>query len=177
MNTLFSLHNSIFYGLDRWLANWLLPSLARLTFAGVLLTYFWSSASTKIDGIFTLSSGAYFQIFPKAIEAAGFDPSQLGTLHWLIALAGTYAEFTLPTLIVLGLFTRLASLGMIGFVAVQTFVDITGHMADAATIGAWFDKDSAALILDQRAFWIFVLITLALRGAGPVSLDRILKLQ
>lgn len=177
MNSLMSIYNAVFRKLEQGLAGWLLPSFARLTFAGVLLIYFWSSASTKIDGVFTLSSGAYFQIFPKAIEAAGYDPSQLNTLHWLIALAGTYAEFALPALIVLGLFTRLAALGMIGFIAVQTFVDITGHMADAATIGAWFDKDSAALILDQRAFWVFVLITLILRGAGPLSIDRIFRLQ
>ncbi|MGO4916533.1 DoxX family protein [Pseudogemmobacter sp. W21_MBD1_M6] len=177
MTQLITLHNAAFSRLESWLAPWLLPSLARLTFAGVLLVYFWSSASTKIDGIFTLSSGAYFQIFPKAIEAAGYDPSQLSTLHWLVALAGTYAEYTLPALLVLGLFTRLAALGMIGFIAVQSIVDITGHMADAATIGAWFDKESAALILDQRAFWVFVLVTLVLRGAGPLSLDRILKVQ
>jgi putative oxidoreductase len=28
--------------------------------------------------------------------------------------------------------------------------------------------------LDQRALWIFVLLTLVLKGAGPLSVDRVL---
>jgi putative oxidoreductase len=28
--------------------------------------------------------------------------------------------------------------------------------------------------MDQRALWIFVLVILVLRGAGPFSLDRLL---
>ena len=31
------------------------------------------------------------------------------------------------------------------------------------------------LILDQRAFWVFLLLYLVLRGAGPLSLDAILS--
>jgi putative oxidoreductase len=65
---------------------------------------------------------------------------------------------------------------MIGFVVVQSLTDIIGHAASPATIGAWFDAASDALILDQRALWVFVLLTLVLKGAGPVSLDRVLAL-
>lgn len=159
-------------------ANALLPLLARLIFAAVLLFYFWASAATKLGdgvfGIFRPSAGAYVQIFPRATEAVGYDVSQLSMFHWLVALAGTWAEFILPALILLGLLTRLAAFGMIGFVIVQSAVDITGHGADAATIGAWFDRASGALILDQRAFWVFVLIVLVMKGAGPLSLDRVL---
>lgn len=155
-----------------------LPTLARLIFAAVLLLYYWSSALTKLGdgflGLFRPSSGAYVQIFPGAMEAVGYDVSQLGILHWAVVVAGTWAEFILPALIVLGLLTRLAAAGMIGFVVVQSVVDITGHGADAATIGAWFDRHASALILDQRAFWVFVLLYLVLRGAGPLSLDRVL---
>ena len=54
-----------------------LPLLARLVFAGVLVHYFWKSGVTKLGdgifGIFNPSLGAYAQIFPKAMEAAGFD--------------------------------------------------------------------------------------------------------
>ncbi|MEM6985258.1 MAG: DoxX family protein, partial [Pseudomonadota bacterium] len=89
--------------------------------------------------------------------------------------AGTYAEFILPVLIVVGLFTRLAALGMIGFVFVQSFVDITGHHADAETIGAWFDRFSDATILDQRAMWVFLLAYLAIYGAGKLSIDQLLR--
>jgi hypothetical protein len=87
-------------------------------------------------------------------------------------LFGTWAEFILPALVVLGLFTRLAALGMIGFVLVLTWVDIMGHGAGPETIGAWFNNTSGDAILDQRAFWIFLLIVLVLRGAGPALARR-----
>jgi putative oxidoreductase len=45
---------------------------------------------------------------------------------------------------------------------------------DAVSIGSWFDRAPGGLILDQRAFWIFVLLVLVVRGAGPVSLDAVL---
>ena len=159
-------------------ATALLPTAARLVFAGVLLVYYWHSGLTKIgDGLFgflRLDTGVYIQMFPRAFAAAGYDPSALPFHYKLIALAGTYAEFLLPALVVLGLLTRLAALGMIVFVIVQSWTDIVGHGLDAATIGAWFDRDSASLIADQRALWLFLLLFLLLRGAGPLSLDRIL---
>ena len=49
--------------------------------------------------------------------------------YGLVVTVGTYSEFLLPVLIVLGLFTRIAALGMIGFTLVQSFVDITWHGA------------------------------------------------
>lgn len=154
-----------------------LPLLARFAFAAVLLLYYWASALTKVgDGLFGLvqpSLGAYAQIFPRAMEAAGYDASQLGTFHWAVVTAGTLAEFILPALIVLGLMTRLAALGMIGFVVLQSLTDIVGHAADAGTIGAWFDRLPDSVILDQRLLWVFVLLTLVLKGAGPLSLDRL----
>lgn len=178
LTTLLSAHNGLFRRLEALLGPWFLPTLARLTFAGVLLVYFWASAKTKLgDGLFGFlvpSTGAYAQIFPQKAEAVLYDPSQFSLLEKLVILAGTWAEFLLPLLILLGLFTRLAALGMIGFVTVQSLTDIHGHHADAATIGAWFDRASDALILDQRALWLFVLLTLVVRGAGPLSLDRLL---
>lgn len=159
--------------LDR-LGDSLVPSLARASFAATLLMYFWTSGLTKFDGPFTPSLGAYAQIFPRAMEAAGYDPGQMGTLRWAIVLAGSWAEMVLPALIVLGLATRLAALGMIGFVAVQSLTDIIGHAAGPETIGAWFDASAEALILDQRTLWLFLLIVLVVKGAGPLSLDRLI---
>lgn len=154
--------------------DWLLPTLARLVFAGVLFGYFWASATTKLDGLFTPSTGAYAQIFPKAFEAAGYDVGQMGLWSRLVVLAGAWAEFVLPVLIVLGLLTRLAALGMIGFVVVQSLTDIWGH---GALAGAWFDRASDALILDQRAFWLMLLFVLVLKGPGPISADRALGVE
>ena len=83
-----------------------------------------------IAGLWNLSAGAYVQILPKQMEAAGYDPSALGTVDHLVVYAGTYAEIVLPVLVVAGLFTRLAALGMIGFIAVMTWTDITAHGVD-----------------------------------------------
>jgi putative oxidoreductase len=151
--------------------DWLLPTLARATFAAVLLGYFWASALTKFDGPFTPAMGAYAQIFPKAFEAAGYDVGQMGLWQRLVVLAGGYAEFVLPALIVLGLMTRLAALGMVGFVLVQSLTDIWGHGAAA---GALFDRASDAVILDQRSLWVLLFLVLILKGAGPFSADRVL---
>lgn len=178
MTPLISLHHALFSRFEAT-APFLIPTLARVVFLGTLFVYYWNSAMTKFgDGIAGLlfpSDGAYIQIFPKAVEAAGYDVSQLGVFHWIVVLAGTWAEVILPILIVIGLFTRLAALGMIGFVVVQSIVDITGHGLGAADIGGWFDVTPSALILDQRAFWIFLLAVLVLRGAGALSVDRLLS--
>ncbi|MEO1797162.1 MAG: DoxX family protein [Pseudomonadota bacterium] len=157
----------------------ILTTSARLIFAGVLLFYFWQAGVTKLgEGFFGFLNpdfGAYVQIFPKAVEAAGYDPSQLGTFHYFVVVAGTVAEFVLPALIVLGLFTRLAALGMSVFVIVQSWTDVVGHGAFAnGTFGSWFDRASDAVIADQRAFWLLALFILILKGAGPLSLDRLL---
>lgn len=158
----------------------LLPLLARFTFAAVLLPYFWASGLTKLGdgplGIFQPSLGAYAQIFPRAMEAASYNLSALGPWHWAVVTAGTVAEFVLPLMIVIGLLTRVAALGMIGFIAVQSLTDLYGHggIEHAETLGAWFDRHPDGLILDQRAFWIFTLLVLLVKGAGALSVDQIL---
>jgi putative oxidoreductase len=175
MNRLLTL--GIWAGLqaERWINPALAP-LARLVFAGVLAGYFWASALTKMGGgplgFLLPTAGAYVQIFPKAMEAAGYDPARLGSVAWGVVVAGTLAEILLPLLIVTGLFTRLAAFGMICFIAVQTTTDIRGHGASA---GAWFDAASDALIADQRALWIFLLLVLVARGGGALALDRLLQ--
>lgn len=180
MTRLLVLHETVFASVER-LAPVLLPTLARLIFAAVLFLYFWASAMTKLGdgflGLFRPAMGAYAQIFPKAMEAAGYDVSQLSAWHTLVVLFGTWAEIALPILVVIGLFTRLAALGMIGFVVVQSWVDVVGHGTSGATLGAWFDKASGSLILDQRAFWVFLLLYLVLRGGGPLALDRVVFRQ
>ncbi|SFT61666.1 DoxX family membrane protein [Sedimentitalea nanhaiensis] len=178
MNALISLHNALFDWLDR-LSGAILPTLARFTFAAVLLVYFWKSAVTKMgDGLFGLvmpSDGAYVQIFPRAMEAVSYDSSQLGMLYWLVAVAGMWAEFLLPALVVLGLLGRLSAAGMIGFIIVQSATDIVGHGAsDPKTLGAWFDGIPDSVILDQRLLWITVLLIIVIKGAGPLSVDRLL---
>lgn len=181
MNRLIKIHDSFFDWVEAKVAPWLLPTLARFTFAATLLIYFWGSAQTKLgDGLFGLfmpTAGAYAQIFPRAMEAVVYDVSQLGLIHWAVVVAGTVAELALPLLIVLGLMTRLSAVAMIGFVVVQSLTDLYGHggIADPATVGAWFDGIADAKILDQRLYWLLLLLIIAVLGAGPVAFDRVLR--
>jgi len=179
MTALLNTYRSLTDTLDR--ADWVLPTLARLLFAAILLMYFWISGLTKLGdgllGIFSPSTGAYVQIFPRMMEAVGYDIDQFTVLHKLFVLAGTWAEFILPALIVLGLFTRLAALGMIGFVVLQSLTDLYGHggWGDPKVLGAWFDRFPDGVIMDQRALWIFALLVIVVKGAGPLSFDRALR--
>lgn len=169
MSNLISLYQDLIDRLNR--LDWLVPTLARLTFLMVLFFYFWNSAMLKIDGsIFSPSAGAFGQIFPKAAEAVVWDVTQMTFFQRIVILAGTVAEFVLPVLILLGLLTRLAAIGMIGFVAVQTIVDVTGH---GVALGSLFD--SAQALIDQRMMWVFLFAVLVLKGAGPLSLDALFK--
>lgn len=153
----------------------LLPAFARFTFAATLLMFFWRSAQTKFgdgfSGLWTPSLNAYAQVFPKSFEAAGYDVSAMSIAHQLIVVAGAWGEIILPLLIVLGLLTRLASLGMLIFLAVMTLVDISGH---GVTVGAWFDGDPKGLIADQRLYWVLALLVLLCHGGGKLSLDNLL---
>ncbi len=166
-----ALHNELADQLTK--KTWLIPTLARVTFVAVLFVYYWNSATLKIDGsIFTPSSGAFGQIFPKAAEAVLWDVSQMNIFQRLVIFFGTVAEFALPVLLLVGLFTRLAALGMIGFVIVQTAADVLGHNVKLGTL-----FDSSLSLIDQRAMWIFLLLVLVAKGAGPLSLDRLLRLK
>lgn len=180
IKTIVSLHDKVFGALQGAVEDWLPGLLARLVFAGVLLGYFLNSAARKLGegvaGLFTVTDNAYFQILPPVVEQYGYDASRVPLFPWdIIVYLGTYSEILLPLLIVLGLFTRIAALGMIVFVAVQSWVDIAFHGVDAETIGAWFDRFSDAAILDQRALWIFLLAYLVISGAGKISIDHLLR--
>jgi len=179
IRTIVAWHDSVFGALQHALENWLPGLLARLVFAGVLLVYFLNSASKKlgegVSGLFTVTDNAYFQTLPPVVEHYGYDASQVPFFPWdVIVYLGTYSEILLPLLIVLGLFTRIAAVGMIVFVLVQSWVDIAFHGVDAGTIGAWFDRFSDAAIADQRAMWLFLLAYLVIRGAGKISIDHLL---
>jgi putative oxidoreductase len=174
MDRLISLHNAVFAAVER-LGDLGLGLLMRLVFAATLLVYYWNSGLTKLgDGLFgfmTVTAGGFGQIFPKQAEAVLWDVTQMSLGQKLVVLAGTWAEFILPLLIVIGLLTRLAALGMIGFVVVQTWVDVTGH---GAALGTLFDRSYG--LIDERTIWVAGLLVLLVKGAGALSVDRSLGL-
>ncbi len=161
--------------LERGLVFWLPGLLARFVFAATLWFYFLNSALTKVGpglaGFFMVRDSAYYQIALPAVEAAGGDISQVPFFWHLVVYLGTYAEFLLPLMVVFGVLTRLAALGMAIFIAVQTVVDITVHQVGPETIGALFDRFPDAVILDQRLLWLFPLAYLVIYGPGLISVD------
>ncbi len=174
------LHDLVFSTLNRLAGAWFLGLFSRLVFSSVLLMYFINSAKTKIGSGFPEflipGSGAYMQILPKITEAADYDTDAIAFIPYgLIVYLGTYAEFIFPALILIGLFTRVSSLAMIGFIAVMTYVDISFHNVGAETIGTFFDRVQNSAISDQRLLWILPLVYLVLKGPGLISVDRLFR--
>jgi putative oxidoreductase len=171
-----SLYRGIFGFIQRVTEDWLLGITVRLIFASTLLVYFLDSAMTKVGNGFPdnlhPTIEAYRQILPLTAEQVSYDLSRIQFFpDGLIVYAGTYAEFAFPIMIVVGLWTRLASLGMIIFIVVMTYVQIYAHQVDAAAIGRFFDVVPDSTIADQRLLWLMPLLYLVIRGPGFLSLD------
>lgn len=166
------LYRGFFGVVEKAAEGWFVGLAARFIFLAVLFTYYFNSWSLKVGdglaGIFRIKSSTYFVIAPWA---AGGDA---GWFTDLVVIAGTWAELLLPILIVIGLFARAAALGMIVFIAVQSYVDIVFHEVGTEAVGAWFDRFPDSMIMDQRAFWIFTLLVIVVKGAGAFSLDHLL---
>ena len=180
MNALKRLHHAVFDPIEN-MSPLVLSTLARFIFAATLFMYYWNSAQTKLgkvglEGLYNPTFNAFAQMFPKGAEAAGYDIAQATLFQKAVILSGTWAEFILPVLIIIGLFTRYAAVGMVAFIVVQSVVDLFGHggIDDPKVLGAWFDGAPDGVILDQRAFWVFLMLYLVFRGAGPLSLDRLI---
>ena len=150
IHCLTKLHAGVFSSIQSATEDWLPGLAARMIFSSVLLVYFINSALTKvgsgIPGALLVQGNTYAQMFPKLFEGVGFDAGKIAFVPYgIIAYAGTYAEFILPVLILFGLFTRVAALGFMGFLAVMTWTDITGH---DVKVGGFFDRfaDAAARV-------------------------------
>jgi putative oxidoreductase len=172
-------HDAVFRLVAQLTDGWFLGFFARFVFFAVLYFYFLNSFHTKVgeglSGFFSIQPGAWYQIAPFAVDAAGGDIDQISVFPWGVMVAlGTYMEFLLPLMIVIGLFTRVAALGMIGFILVQSIVDVFVHMVDPQTVGALFDRFPDGLVVDQRLLWIFPLVYLVLNGGGTLSVDAFL---
>lgn len=76
------------------------------------------------------------------------------------ALMGTTFELAMPVLLVVGLATRLAALPLIGMSLVIQFV-----------LGA----TNPAYDNVEHVYWLFLLLVIAIRGPGPLSLDHLLS--
>lgn len=173
------LHGAIFGVIERATAGWFTGLAARFGFASVLALYYLNSGWQKLGdgplGFVSPSLGAYASILPPVMEQYGFDVAAIPFFPWhVVVLLGTWAELVLPVLIVIGLWSRIAALGMIVFVIVQSYVDIAFHGLEDRFIGSMFDRLPDAIIFDQRLMWILLLVLIVVNGPGKLSLDHFL---
>jgi putative oxidoreductase len=132
--------------LDRWIGHSLLALAARFAITGI----FFMSGRTKVEGWLSVSDSAV-ALFADEYKVPVLPPE-------LAAHLATYAEHLFPILLVLGLFTRLSALALLGMTAViQIFVYPE----------AWATHLS----------WAGLLLYLAGRGAGAWSLDRAIGIR
>lgn len=112
-----------------------------------LATIFLLSGRTKVEGWFTITDTTY-ELF--RIEYAGVPlPSEFA------AVAATVSEHVFPALLILGLFTRISALALLGMTAViQIFV----------YPDAW----------PTHLSWAGLALPLVAMGGGSLSLDQVL---
>ena len=125
-------------------------SLISLAARFALAGIFWMSGRTKVEGAFTITDTTYL-LFREEYKLPLIPP------EWAAQMA-TVAEHLFPVLLVLGLATRLSALALLGMtLVIQVFV----------YPDAW----------PTHLSWAALLLYLAGRGAGVVSLDRGLGLR
>jgi len=116
---------------------------------GVAAIFFYSGR-TKVTGLLTLTDSA-IELFRTEYRLPLLPPE-------LAAHLAAYAEHLFPLLLVLGLFTRLSALALLGMtLVIQVFV----------YPDAW----------PTHLSWAALLLYLAGRGAGPLSLDHALGIR
>lgn len=114
-----------------------------------IATIFFLSGRTKVEGWFTLSEFTFF-LFENDYALPLVQP-----VH--AAYAATIAEHIFPVLLVLGLFTRLSALALLGMtLVIQIFVFPE----------AW----------PTHLSWAGLLLPLIALGGGKVSIDRLIRL-
>ena len=114
-----------------------------------IASVFFLSGRTKVEGLLTISDGTYF-LFAEEYRVPFLSSD-------LAAHVATYAEHLFPILLVLGLCTRLSALALLGMtLVIQLFV----------YPAAW----------STHLVWAGLLLYLVRFGAGPISLDRLLRL-
>ena len=141
---------------DRMVAlvsNCRLQNLTLLFTRIVLAGVFWRSGRTKVDegSLFSISDNTYF-LFQEEYKGVPL-PSDLA------AVMATVSEHLFPILLVLGLFTRLSALALLGMTLVIQFFVYPE---------AWWQVHS---------LWVAMALVLIVRGGGSISLDAPLLRQ
>lgn len=134
----------------RWLSGnvpeSLLLALVRVVLGGI----FWRSGQTKVV------EGTLFQVSDGTLELFRTEYAGVPLPPEFTAVMANAAEHVLPALLLLGLFSRLSALGLLGMtLTIQFFV---------------YPEEWWA----QHSLWAALALALILRGGGLFSLDALL---
>jgi len=139
-------YNRLAVRLDGLVSHALLAAIARISIAAVFL----QSGRTKVDGWLHVSDSA-IELFRDEYKLPLVSPE-------LAAHLSAYAEHLFPVLLVLGLFTRLSAIALLGM---TTVIEVFVYP------DAW----------PTHLSWAGLLLYLIARGAGSISMDRILGIE
>lgn len=141
-----SVWNHHAYHLQKTLGINFLLLIARAGIAPI----FFLSGRTKVEGLISITPGAY-SLFENEYNLPIISP-------WLATHLATYAEHLFPSLLIIGLFTRISAIALLGMtIVIEIFV----------YPDAW----------PTHLSWAALLLLLTARGAGALSLDRILNIR
>ena len=121
-------------------------SLVALALRLIIFRVFFLSAQTKVDGFSITQSTFYLFQYEYALP---FIPYKLA------AYMGTLGEFGLSMLLLAGLATRFAAVGLIAMTLVIQYVYPS----------AWWSV---------HVWWLLVLLVLVSKGGGKISLDHLI---
>jgi putative oxidoreductase len=125
------------------LANRIPLSLVQLAGRVAIFTVFWNSAQSKLA-----SWPVALQLFALEYRVPLLPPDMAATV-------ATAAELGGSVLLLLGLFTRLAALALLGVVAVIQLFVFPGHWG-------------------EHLLWASLLLLMLARGAGALSADHVI---
>lgn len=132
--------------LTRLTPHWLLALAARFAIAAI----FWQSGRTKVEGVLTIKQSTYF-LFEHEYALPLLPVS-------IAAHMAAYAEHLFPILLLIGLFTRLSALALLGMtLVIQIFVYPE----------AW----------PTHLSWAAMMLYLLGRGGGRVALDSMFHIK
>lgn len=144
MTALVSIYDRLCGLAVRLLPESLLLLVARLGIASV----FFQSGRTKVEGWLTITDGTRY-LFDTDYKLPFVPPE-------IAAPLATYSEHLFPILLVLGLGSRFAALGLLGM---TTVIEVFVYP------DAW----------PTHLSWAAILLPIIAKGGGAISLDRLLR--
>jgi len=144
-----------------FIADWhtrLARALDHLRSLMLLFTRLWVSWQFLKSGWLKLTNwDVTLELFRNEYQVPVLSPT-------LAALCGTSGELFFPTLLVLGLFTRLGALGLfaVNALAVVSYWHVLGSDGYEAALG-------------QHVLWGFMIAVIAIFGGGAFALDPVIR--